>query len=135
RPEVADSPSPARQVSEAAGTPEPDTLAPAVLAVATGEATYYADRFNGRRTASGVIFRNSEYFAAHRTWPFGTVVRVTRVSNGRSVIVTVVDRGPNGSRENQRRTIIDVSRRAAEELGFVSAGRTPVQVEVLHWGG
>lgn len=100
----------------------------------TGEATYYADLFEGRRTASGVVFRQSEPYAAHRTLPFGTVVRVTNLRNGRSIDLQVVDRGPWGSHANRARTIIDVSRSAAETLGFIHHGRTPVRVEILHRG-
>ncbi|HSJ05939.1 MAG TPA: septal ring lytic transglycosylase RlpA family protein [Longimicrobiales bacterium] len=104
------------------------------LASYSGEATYYADRFHGRRTASGVVFSNDEYFAAHRTLPFGTVVRVTNTANGRHVHVLVVDRGPHGESDRQRRTIIDLSRRAASELDFIRQGRAPVRVDVLQWG-
>lgn len=104
------------------------------LEVLTGEATYYADKFDGRRTASGIVFRQREAYAAHRTLPFGTVVRVTNERNGRSVVVRVVDRGPWGSTAKQRNTIIDLSRSAAEQLGYIRAGRTPVRVEVLHRG-
>lgn len=104
------------------------------LEVLTGEATYYADKFDGRRTASGVVFRQREAYAAHRTLPFGTVVRVTNERNGRSVVVRVVDRGPWGSTAKRRNTIIDLSRSAAEQLGYIRAGRTPVRVEVLHRG-
>ncbi len=99
--------------------------------VLRGEATYYADRFEGRRTASGIRFRQSEPYAAHRTLPFGSVVRVTNERNGRSVVVRVVDRGPWGPAAKRRNTIIDLSRSAAEQLGYVRAGRTPVRVEVL----
>lgn len=105
-----------------------------VLEIAEGEATYYASKFDGRRAASGVVFRNSEAWAAHRTWPFGTVVRVTNQRNGRSAIVTIVDRGPHGTSERQRRTIIDLSQSTARELDFMAAGRVPVLVEVLEWG-
>lgn len=105
-----------------------------VLAEANGTATYYADKFDGRRTASGIVFWNSEPYAAHRDYPFGTVVRVTNTRNGRTVTLEVVDRGPNGAAAIARNTIIDVSRSAAEELGFVRAGRVPVRVEVLSWG-
>jgi rare lipoprotein A len=120
----------------------PDVALPAVgdvdrlrvLEVHHGEATYYADKFEGRRTASGIPFRQSEPYAAHRTLPFGTVVRVTNERNGRSVIVRVVDRGPWGSIAKRRNTIIDLSRSAAEELGYIQAGRTPVKVEVLLLG-
>lgn len=101
------------------------------FAVLRGEATYYADKFEGRRTASGIRFRQSEPYAAHRTLPFGTVLRVTNERNGRSVVVRVVDRGPWGSTAKRRNTIIDLSRSAAEQLGYIRAGRTPVRVEVL----
>jgi rare lipoprotein A len=111
-----------------------DSAAAVVLAEATGEATYYADMFDGRRTASGVVFWNSEAFAAHRDYPFGTMVRVTNERNGKSVILRVVDRGPNGTSPAIKRTIIDVSKSAAEQLGFLRAGRVPVKVEVLQWG-
>jgi len=104
------------------------------LAVAAGEATYYASLFDGRRTASGIVFSNEEPFAAHRTWPFGTVVRVTNERNGREVLLTVVDRGPNGTSERALRTVIDVSQSAARELDFILDGRVPVRVEVLRWG-
>lgn len=129
--------------SSAAPTREPVAAAPtvtvrdgiaAVLEAVEGEATYYADRFHGRRTASGVIFDNGAPYAAHRTWPFGTLVRVTNLANDQSVVLRVVDRGPFGERALMRGTIIDVSRSAAEQLGFVRAGRTPVLLEVLEWG-
>lgn len=100
----------------------------------TGEATYYADKFEGRRTASGIRFRQAEMYAAHRTLPFGTVVRVTNVRNGRSVVVRVVDRGPWGSTAKRRNTIIDLSRSAAERLDYIRAGRAPVRLEVMLWG-
>src|SRR5262245_56501419 len=71
----------------------PGARSAANLAVARGQATYYADMFEGRRTASGIVFRNTEMYAAHRNYPFGTRVRVTNLKNGRSVIVRIVDRG------------------------------------------
>jgi rare lipoprotein A len=108
--------------------------AEAVLAEAEGEATYYASKFDGRRAASGIVFRNSEPYAAHRTYPFGTVVRVTNLANERSVIVRVIDRGPHGTSARAQRTIIDVSQSAAQDLDFIRAGRVPVRVEVLEWG-
>jgi len=138
-PDVATSQPVLRPVLDAAALPEPTSPsspagAAAVLAVAEGEATYYASKFDGRRTASGIVFRNDGMTAAHRTWPFGTRVRVTGVSNGRSVIVTIEDRGPHGASARQRRTTIDLSQAAARELGFMNAGRTAVRVEVLEWG-
>jgi len=98
-----------------------------------GSATFYAPYFDGRLTASGQIFDQNKAIAAHRSYPFGTVVRVTCLRNRRSVNVVIVDRGPY--RKNQRQgAIIDLSRSAAEELGIISKGRARVKVEVLHWG-
>lgn len=131
---------------EPAPAPEPDGApangVPAALAgipgdileTVTGEATFYADTFEGRRTASGIPFRQNQMVAAHRAYPFGTILRVTNTRNDRSVNVRVVDRGPHGAIAKARNTIIDLSRRAADELGYVAAGRTPVKVEVLQWG-
>lgn len=123
--------------SRAARTSVPVEAVPAEplpLETAEGEATYYASKFDGRRSASGVVFRNSKAYAAHRTYPFGTVVRVTNLVNGRSVIVEVIDRGPHGSSARAKRTIIDLSQSVARELDFMRAGRVPVRVEVLEWG-
>ena len=78
--------------------------APPSAAPATGEASYYAARFQGRPTASGERFDNNQLTAAHRTLPFGTKVRVTNLSNVRSVVVRVNDRGPYA-----RGRIIDLS--------------------------
>ncbi|HSK20541.1 MAG TPA: septal ring lytic transglycosylase RlpA family protein [Longimicrobiales bacterium] len=114
--------------------PERPSAGMVPLEEAEGEATYYASRFDGRRAASGVVFRNSEPYAAHRSYPFGTVVRVTNLVNDRSVIVRIIDRGPHGTSERAQRTIIDVSQSAARELDFIRAGRIPVRVEVLEWG-
>jgi rare lipoprotein A len=105
-----------------------------VLEEVTGGATFYANKFEGRRTASGIPFRQNQLVAAHRAYPFGTVLRVTNLANDRSVNVRVVDRGPFGGDANKRRTVIDLSRRAAQQLGFIDAGRTQVRVEVLEWG-
>jgi rare lipoprotein A len=109
-------------------------LSPVVLERVTGGATFYANTFEGRRTASGIPFRQNQMVAAHRAYPFGTVLRVTNLSNDRAVQVRVVDRGPFGGDANKRRTIIDLSSRAAGQLGFVDAGRAQVRVEVLEWG-
>lgn len=109
-----------------------DGASPRILQAATGQATYYADHFEGRRTASGIPFRQNQMVAAHRSFPFGTLLRVTRAGSDRSVNVRVVDRGPFGG--GSERPIIDLSRRAATELGFIDAGRAAVRVEVLEWG-
>lgn len=116
------------------GEVEADVGADEVLEAVGGEATFYADYFEGRTTASGAPFRQNEMTAAHRTYPFGTLLRVTNLRNDRSVDVRVTDRGPFGARAKARGTIIDLSRRAARELDFIRAGRTPVRVEVLEWG-
>ncbi|MEL1241262.1 septal ring lytic transglycosylase RlpA family protein [Flavobacterium flavipallidum] len=74
-------------------------------------ASYYADKFNGRRTTSGVRFSNNEYTAAHKKFPFGTKLKITNEANGKSVIVEVIDRGPFvRSRE------IDLTKRAYMEI-------------------
>jgi rare lipoprotein A len=89
-----------------------------------GVASFYGREFQGRRTASGVIFDCNEMTCAHRTLPFGTRLRVTNVENGRSVVVRVTDRGPYA-----RGRIIDLSLAAARELGFVEKGVARVRLE------
>lgn len=92
----------------------------------TGLASWYGKPFHGRQTASGERYDMNEMTAAHRKLSFGTRVRVTNLDNGRSVVVTINDRGPfKGGR------IIDVSRRAASKLGFLKKGITRVRVEAL----
>lgn len=98
----------------------------AYASVQEGYASYYGGEHQGRRTASGQIFDKRQLTAAHRTLPFGTRVRVVNLDNGRRVIVTVTDRGPF-----KRERVIDVSRRAARELGFLRAGTAHVRLEVL----
>lgn len=92
-----------------------------------GRAAYYSDRLAGRSTASGEPYRPGRLTAAHRTWPFGTKVRVTNVSNQKTVEVRINDRGPFG----KRKRIIDLSRRAAETLHMIKAGVVPVTVQIL----
>jgi len=91
-----------------------------------GVASFYHDRFHGRTTANGERFDQGAYSAAHRTLPFGTKVRVTRVDNGSSVVVTINDRGPF-----KKGRIVDLSRQAARDLGMIDQGLTRVKVEVL----
>ncbi|MFO6447650.1 septal ring lytic transglycosylase RlpA family protein [Erythrobacter sp. NE805] len=91
-----------------------------------GSASYYASKFDGRRTASGERFDSDAMTAAHRTLPFGTRVRVTSVATGRSVVVRINDRGPfHGGR------MIDVSRAAAQELGLIARGHGTVEIALL----
>jgi len=100
------------------------------LAVQHGSASYYADKFAGRRTASGAPYEPRGMTAAHRTLPFGTVLRVTRSDGGRSVYVRVTDRGPFGPKGR----IVDLSRAAAEELGMLRAGVVKVKLEIVEYG-
>jgi rare lipoprotein A len=100
--------------------------APQETALGRGSASYYASKFNGRRTASGEVFSNSAMTAAHRTLPFGTLVRVTNPATGASVIVRINDRGPF-----TRGRMIDVSRAAAEELGLIARGHATVELAVI----
>jgi rare lipoprotein A len=104
-----------------------------VLETRFGDATIYASHFEGRKTASGRIFRGDEPMAAHRTYPFGTLVRVTYLRNKRSVNVVIVDRGPYG-KNHKEGAIIDLSSSAAKKLGMVRAGQAHVRIEVLEWG-
>ncbi len=95
----------------------------------TGKASFYADKFEGRMTASGEKYKHSKLTAAHRTLPFGTKVRVTNISNGNVVEVVVNDRGPYADGR-----IIDLSKSAAEKLGFVALGLTEVKLDVIDAG-
>lgn len=94
-----------------------------------GKASYYADKFEGRPTASGETYKHNKLTAAHKTLPFGTRVRVTNVANQKSVEVVVNDRGPYVDDR-----IIDLSKSAAETLGFVQQGLADVTLEVLDPG-
>ena len=116
----------------AAGAVDMDTfeppveVEPATRSIGSGVASYYGRKFNGRRTANGETFNMNAMTAAHRTLPFGTKVRVTNRSNGRSVVVRINDRGPfHGGR------VIDVSRAAATELGLIQRGHGTVELAVL----
>ena len=92
----------------------------------SGRASFYGRRFHGRPTASGESFDMHAMTAAHRTLPFGSMVRVTNLANGRSVVVRINDRGPfHGNR------VIDVSRAAATELGLIAPGSGEVDLELL----
>ena len=92
----------------------------------SGQGSYYADKFEGRQTASGTTYRGSQLTAAHNTLPFGTVIRVTNPRNHRSVQVTVTDRGPH-----VKGRIVDLSKKAARQIDIIDAGVAPVQLEVV----
>lgn len=89
-----------------------------------GKATFYSKRATGARTASGERLHHDSMTCAHRTYPFGTLLKVTNLSNGRSVVVRVTDRGPFG-----RGRIIDLSWGAAKALGMLAQGVAMVEVE------
>src|SRR5258705_3239641 len=92
----------------------------------TGLASWYGEAFDGQATANGEIYNLNELSAAHKTLPLPSVVEVSNLRNGRSLRLRVNDRGPYVDTR-----IIDVSRRAAQLLGFETAGTTPVHVRVL----
>jgi rare lipoprotein A len=94
--------------------------------VERGLASWYGGKLDGSKTASGERFDQDALTAAHRTLPFGAVVRVTNLRNERAVTVRINDRGPYG-----RGRVIDVSRAAARALDMIVAGVVPVTVEVL----
>ncbi len=94
-----------------------------------GRSTYYAEFFDGRETTSGEIYRRDELTAAHRSLPFGSLVRVTNLRNGRSTVVRITDRGPRN-----RYFQLDVSGHAAELLGFYSEMVARVRLDILRLG-
>lgn len=89
----------------------------------TGFASFYAESYNGRKTANGEIFHSSDMTAAHKTLPFGTKVRVTNLANGKSVKVRINDRGPYVSGR-----IIDLTRAAAKKIDMIQAGVVKVKI-------
>jgi rare lipoprotein A len=88
----------------------------------TGKASYYANKFHGRRTSDGSIYHRDSMTCAHRTLPFGTILKVRNVKNGKEVIVKVNDRGPFC-----KGRIVDLSYAAARELGIIASGVASVE--------
>lgn len=108
----------------------PVTVSPNGKAVTSeGIASYYAHDFHGKKTANGEIYDMHGFTAAHRSYPFGTKVRVTNLSNGKECIVRVNDRGPF-----KLERIMDLSLGAAESLEMLKSGTATVKLEVLEWG-
>jgi len=91
-----------------------------------GEASYYADSLNGRKTASGELYDKDALSAAHRSLPFGTKVKVTYLKAGQSVVVVINDRGPYA-----KDRIIDLSGAAAKQIGLIEAGHGKVRLDVI----
>ena len=92
----------------------------------TGKASYYADKHQNQKTASGARYQHELKTAAHKKLPFGSVVKVTNLSNGKSVVVTINDRGPF-----VKGRIIDLSKSAFRSIGALSAGLLQVEIEVI----
>ncbi|HMU08138.1 MAG TPA: septal ring lytic transglycosylase RlpA family protein [Kaistella sp.] len=92
----------------------------------TSFASYYHDKFNGRKTASGEIFSNAKLTAAHRTLPFGTEIKVTNLRTGKSVVVEINDRGPFHSSR-----ALDLSKAAFNSIGNHKNGTMPVEYEIV----
>ena len=92
----------------------------------TSIASFYHDKFNGRKTASGEIFSNRKLTAAHRTLPFGTIVQVTNLRTGKSVEVRINDRGPFHSSR-----ALDLSKAAFDSIGNIARGTMPVEYEIV----
>ncbi len=113
--------------------PSPSTRPPGVAPPAApgayveeGIASWYGAPFDGRRTSNGEIYNMHQMTAAHRTLPFGSIVQVTNLANGRQVDVRINDRGPFVANR-----IIDLSYSAAEALGVVGPGTAPVRLQVV----
>jgi rare lipoprotein A len=90
-----------------------------------GIANFYSDKFQGRKTASGAVYDKNKFTASHKTLPYGTKVRVTNLENGKNVVVTVNDR-----MKSSNPAVVDVTRRAAQDLGFAKAGKAKVKLDV-----
>lgn len=97
-----------------------------LLASEEGLASWYGGKFNGRKTASGEIFDTNKFTAAHKTLPFGTVVKVINLENNKSTIIRINDRGPF-----IKGRIIDLSRAAAAEIGMLGTGVARVRIEII----
>lgn len=93
----------------------------------SGNATYYGNRWHGRRTSSGEVYHKDSLTCAHRTLPFGTLLRVTNPKNGKEVIVKVTDRGPF-----RRGAIVDLSMAAAKQLDIVRDGVARVEAVAVN---
>lgn len=100
-----------------------------VLETETGTASFYADEFNGKKTANGEIYDMNAFTAAHPSYPFNTIVKVTNLDNGKSIEVRINDRMPDF-----KGRIIDLSLAAARKIEMINAGVQEVKLEILRWG-
>jgi rare lipoprotein A len=94
-----------------------------------GQASYYADKFHGKKTANGEIFNMYAKTAAHKYFPFNTIIEVTNQQNGKSVVVRINDRGPF-----KKGRILDLSYQAAMEIDMIREGIVEVKLKVLKLG-
>lgn len=94
--------------------------------ISQGLASYYHNKFHGKKTASGEVYDKNKLTAAHRTLPFGTMIKVTRLDNKQSVIVRINDRGPF-----KKGRIVDLSRKAAKKIDLIKAGIAKVEIEII----
>jgi rare lipoprotein A len=108
---------------------KPENTSYKILETETGTASYYAEEFNGKKTASGEIYNMNKFTAAHPTFPFNTICMVTNQKNGLSVEVRINDRMPPF-----KNRIIDLSLEAAKEIDMIRDGIQEVKIEVLKWG-
>ncbi|MFU8802565.1 MAG: septal ring lytic transglycosylase RlpA family protein [Bradymonadaceae bacterium] len=93
-----------------------------------GKASWYGERFHGRKTASGELYDMHAHTAAHKTLPFGTMVRVTHIESRKTVVVRITDRGPF-----TKGRVIDLSQAAAKDLDMIQAGVVDVRVDIVAW--
>ncbi len=103
-------------------------IRPAGEVIDQGVASYYAAKFHGRRTSSGEAYDQYAFTAAHKTLPFGTIVRVTALWNNKSVDVKINDRGPYSHGR-----VIDISTAAAQEIGMISKGVGAVSIQIVSY--
>ncbi len=96
----------------------------------TGRASYYSTRFHGKKTSFGEVHKASELSAAHRTYPYNTMLEVTNLDNDKKVIVRVNDRGPYS-----KNRLVDISKEAAKQLGMLSQGVGNVSIKVVGMEG
>ena len=94
-----------------------------------GIASYYGKDFHEKNTANGEVFNMYTFTAAHRTLPFNTILQVTNINNGKTVVVRINDRGPY-----LKNRVIDLSKKAAESIDMIKAGTAPVTLSILYLG-
>ncbi|MGY0615562.1 septal ring lytic transglycosylase RlpA family protein [Vibrio sp. FJH11] len=103
-----------------------ETKAYSKLHQLVGQASWYSPKFHGKRTASGERYNKRAYTAAHKSLPFGTIVRVTNTDNAKKVDVKINDRGPF-----VKGRVIDLSQKAFEQIGNIKEGVAPIKIEII----